>query len=278
MAVKKILVPADLPGNNEATLTYASELAASAGAGVYLFHAAPLPEFYVSELDDYAKFEKEFKAVIKRIHSAALTKLQEIGKQYFGASQKVICRAVLAKNVYNEILDYGETVKPDLIIMGGGEGSSRIRIGANTERILRLTKIPVLVVRNKARVKARKIVFASDFRKNSVEVFGRIAGFIEDGRTQVRLLYINTKSEFEEYDAVKERIEKFKKNFQYDFSVVIRAGKSVESSIVKYAESIDADLIAMGIKRKKRLPLYFTDRITEGVINISGIPVLAVNS
>ncbi|MBK6506546.1 MAG: universal stress protein [Ignavibacteria bacterium] len=58
----------------------------------------------------------------------------------------------------------------------------------------------------------------------------------------------------------------------------MRAGKSVEESIVRYANSIDADLISIGIKRKKKLSLYFTDRVTESVISLSDIPVLAVNN
>lgn len=275
--MKKILIPVDLSGNTENALVYASELVKNSGASVYLFNAAPLPEFYVSELDDYAKFEKEYKSVIKRIHGSALAKLQDTGKRFFDKSTRVVCRAVLTKNIYNEILDYSETLNPDLIIMGEGDDKDHLRIGANTERVLRLTKIPVLVIRKKAGVKLRKVVFSSDFRKNSVEVFRKAAEFIEGGRTQVRLLFVNTKSEFEEYETVKERIEKFRKPFSYDFSVVIRAGKSVESSIVKYAESIDADLIVIGNKRKKGLSLYFTNRAAEGVVNLSGIPVLVVN-
>ncbi|MCE1165953.1 MAG: universal stress protein [Bacteroidetes bacterium] len=275
--MKKILVPVDIPGGTVPAIKYASEYASAKGAAVYLFHAAPLPDFYVSDLEDYSKYEKEFKAVIKRIHGAALAKLQDIKSRYFDTSVKVVCRAVLARNVYNEILGYSEELKPEIIIMGEGDGSGRIKIGANTERVIRLTKIPVLVVKKEAKAKVKKVVFASEFRKNAADVFRKIMEHVDCSGVQVRLLYVNTKSDFEEYDTVKERIEKFKKNFSCDFSIVIRAGISKESSIVKYADSISADLIAMGIKRKKSISLYFTDRVTEGVINMTDIPVFVIN-
>jgi nucleotide-binding universal stress UspA family protein len=276
--MKKILVPVDLSGNSESAVMYAAGIAGLTGAKIYLFHTALLPDFYVSELDDYSVFDRQFKTVVKRIHEASLTRLQEMRKKYFDVNANVICKVILAKNIYNEILDYTETLQPDYLIMGEGDSKDKIRIGANTERVLRLTDIPVIVVKKPAAVKIKKVVFASDFKKDSVGVFKNIIGYLDGHNASVRLLYINTKSKFEEYDEVKSRIETFKKNFSCDFSIVIRAGRNIENSIVRYANSINADLISMGIKRKKRVPLYFTDRITEGVINLSGIPVLAINN
>jgi nucleotide-binding universal stress UspA family protein len=210
-----------------------------------------------------------------------LNRLQELKNNFFPGLSSVVYEVKLAKNIYNEILDYAEILKPELIIMGSPaeEKSGKIRIGSNTERVIRLTKIPVMVVnRFVNNPKLKKVVFASDFRKESAEIFNFIDSFLKEQNASVRLLYINTKSNFEEYEVVKDRIEKFKKNFKVDFSVVIRAGKNIDSSIIRYANSINADLIALGVKRKQGLSLYFTDKITEGVINLSDIPVLAINN
>ncbi|MDD5363324.1 MAG: universal stress protein [Ignavibacteria bacterium] len=274
--MKKILVPVDLSGNSEAAVKYAAELAKQSGAKIYLLHVAPIPEFYVLGLDDYVLYKKEIKTAMKRIHDTALFRLHEIRDKYFSEISKVICKAILAKSVYDEILNYAETLRADLIIMGDGEKNARINIGANTERVLRLTDIPIIVVKKPASTKIRKVVFASDFGKQSVGIFKNIRDFITEPRTSIRLLYINTKSKFEEYDEVKSRIESFKKNFSNDFSIVIRAGSRIENSIARYSSSIDADLILMGHKYKKGLSQYFTSRIIEGVINLSEIPVLVV--
>jgi len=277
--MKKILVPVDLSGNSESAILYASKLANTTCAKIYLFHTAIFPDFYVTELDDYSLYDKELKSAVKRIQDASLLFLQEMRKRYFNGTSKVICKVIFAKNIYNEILDYAEELQPDFIIMGGGEKSDKIKIGANTERVLRLTDLPLFVVKKNAKAsKIKKVVFASDFFDDAVKVFSHVNEILKDSNASIRLLYVNTKSRFEEYETIKSRIEIFKKNFSADFNVVIRAGKSIESSIVKYANSISADLIAMGIKRKKGLSLYFTDRITESVIGLSDTPVLAVNN
>jgi nucleotide-binding universal stress UspA family protein len=279
--MKKILVPVELSHNSEALLNYANYMFGLTGAVVHLFHVAQLPDFYVSDLEDYKPYEKELKEALGRISSASMSHLQEMRVKYFKESSSVECVVKLAKNIYNEILDFAEYLNPDLILMGSStdEKYEKIRIGSNTERVIRLTKTPVVVI-NKlvSNPKLKKIVFASDFQKESVENFKFLDSFLTGYNASVRLLYINTKANFEEYEVVKDRIEKFKKNFKGDFSVVIRAGKNIEPSIVRYANSINADLIALGVKNKKGFSLYFTDKTTEGVVNLSDIPVLVINN
>lgn len=277
--MKKILVPVDLSGNAESAVLYSADLAKTMPAKVYLFHSIILPEFYVTELNDYALYQKELNSKVDKIYDQSISLLHGMRKEYFADTLRVNCKVLPAKNIYNGILDYADELNPDLILLGEGEKLDKIRIGANAERVLRLTDLPVLVVKRNSKISIRKkVIFASDFLDDSVKVFSQVNEFLKDSNSSIRLLYINTKSKFEEYEVIKSRIEKFKKNFSADFSVVIRAGKSIEESIVRYANSIDADLISIGIKRKKKLSLYFTDRVTESVISLSDIPVLAVNN
>jgi len=277
--MKKILVPVDLSGNAESAVLYSADLAKTMPAKVYLFHSIILPEFYVTELNDYALYQKELNSKVDKIYDQSISLLHGMRKEYFADTLKVNCKVLPAKNIYNGILDYADELNPDLILLGEGEKLDKIRIGANAERVLRLTDLPVLVVKRNSKIsKRKKVIFASDFLDDSVKVFSQVNEFLKDSNSSIRLLYINTKSKFEEYEVIKSRIEKFKKNFSADFSVVIRAGKSIEESIVRYAGSIDADLISIGIKRKRKLSLYFTDRVTESVISLSDIPVLAVNN
>ncbi len=279
--MKKILVPVELSQNSEALLHYANYMSGLTGAAIHLLHVAQLPDFYVSDLEDYKPYEKELKEALERIRIASLNRLKEMKVKYFKELSFIECEVKLAKNIYNEILDYAETLKPDLILMGSSaaDKTGKIRIGSNTERVLRLVNTPVVVINKPVNnPKLKKVIYASDFRKESVEIYNFLDSFLKEHNVSIRLLYINTKTNFEEYEVVKDRIEKFKKNFKGDFSVVIRAGKNTESSIVRYANSINADLIALGVKRKKGLALYFTYKITEGVISLSDIPVLAINN
>ena len=274
----KILVPVDFSVNYSPVATYASELLAIKASKIYLLYVATMPDFYVTELEDYGKYDFEYKSILKRIHDSSLSKLREIKVKYFDNNSKVICKVIISKNIYKEIIYYSETLRCDLIILCENDINRKIKIGSNTERVVRLSNIPVMVIKNSAKASVKKVVFASDFKKDAANVFDKLLKCFQNDRISYRLLYINTKSYFEEYDVVKERIEKFKKNFSGDFSIVIRAGKNVETSIVKYANSINADLIAMGIKDKKGFSLYFTGRITEAVLNLSDLPVIVVNN
>ncbi|MFA7361573.1 MAG: universal stress protein [Candidatus Kapaibacterium sp.] len=272
-----ILIPVDFSSDYNSAVSYASSLPGISTDKIYLFHVAMMPDFYVSELEDYGKYESELKSIIKKIHDSSLSKLREIKAKHFDKSSKVICKVIISKNVYKEIIHYSETLKCDLIIINESDTSRKIKIGSNTERVVRLSNVPVMVMKNLSKSSVKKVVFASDFRSESVPVFSKLLNCFQTEYISFRLLYINTKSDFEEYDVVKDRMEKFKKNFAGDFSIVIRAGKSVETSIVKYANSINADIIAMGIKNKKGFSLYFTGRITEAVISLSELPVLVTN-
>ncbi|MBK6538178.1 MAG: universal stress protein [Ignavibacteria bacterium] len=82
-------------------------------------------------------------------------------ESYFAETSKVICRVIIAKNIYNGILDFAEELMPDLIIMGETEKKSdKIKIGANTERVLRLTDLPLLIVKKSANAsKKKKLIF-----------------------------------------------------------------------------------------------------------------------
>ncbi len=272
-----ILIPIDFSSDSNSAVSYASEFPGISTDKIYLFHVAMMPDFYVSELEDYGKYESELKSIIKKIHDSSLSKLREIKVKHFDKNSKVICKVIISKNVYKEIIYYSETLKCDLIIINESDAGRKIKIGSNTERVVRLSNVPVMVIKNPVKASVKKVVFASDFRSDAVPVFSKIIKCFQTVHISYRLLYINTKSDFEEYDVVKDRMEKFKKNFAGDFSIVIRAGKSVETSIVKYANSINADIIAMGIKNKKGFSLYFTGRITEAVISLSELPVLVAN-
>ena len=211
--MKKILVPVDLSGNAESAVLYSADLAMTMPAKVYLFHSVILPEFYVTELSDYALYQKELNSKVDKIYDQSISLLHGMRKEYFADTIKVNCKVLPAKNIYNGILDFAEELNPDLILLGEGEKLDKIRIGANAERVLRLTDLPVLVVKRNSKIsKRKKVIFASDFLDDSVKVFSQVNEFLKDSNSSIRLLYINTKSKFEEYEVIKSRIEKFKKN------------------------------------------------------------------
>ena len=126
--------------------------------------------------------------------------------------------------------------------------------------------------------KIKKIIFASDFEYDARKVYPFLHSLVKEFNPEIHLLFINTKTNFREYEEIRLQIVRFKKLFPGNFKMVVRASKNIDEGIVKYANNIKADLIALGVKRRKGLSLYLTDRITEGVISTSKIPVLAIDN
>jgi hypothetical protein len=177
-------------------------------------------------------------------------------------------------------LQQAEEIKASLIVMGT-KGTTSFRktfMGTNTERVIRLTDIPVLTINRKSSIsRFKKIVFASDFSQDALKAYpfiNTIAGLFN---SKIHLLRINTKENFKPTDRIYLDINQFKKRFKGNFIPTWRAAQQVFDGITKYSKSINADLIAIGVKRKKGLSRLLGTRTVESIIRHSNIPVLAVD-
>jgi len=279
--MKRILVPVDFSNNSIAALKYATELAVVNDAQIYVLHVTFMPTFYSNELTNYSYFDKGLQSSIERIKNISISKLDEFTKTYIPESKDIIKKVTLGYSIYIEIINFANKIKADLIIMGTHSAAKGTlsKIGSNTERVIRSSEIPVIAHKKKISAKKiKKVVFASDFEKDARNVYPFLNIFIKPYNSEVHLLYINTKSNFREYDEIKAQILRFKKHFYGDFKMIVRASKNIDEGIIRYANSIKADLIALGVKRRKGLSLYLTDRITEGVISKTEIPVLSIDN
>ncbi len=279
--MKNLLVPTDLSQSSMSALKYASEIAAIEKPNIHLIHISFMPSFYINSFDNYKFYDKDLRDAIDRIKSVSELKLKEFIQESSVESANIVSEVILGYSVHDEIINYSKKIKPGIIVMGSHSErkGSVFNIGSNTERIIRTTEIPVLVVRKNAEnKKIRKVVYASEFDKNSDKVYSFLDTFLKPYKPEIHLLYINTKANFRESDDILQLINNFKNNFEGNFNPIIRAATNIDEGIVKYADSVDADLIALGVKRRSALSLYLTDRITEGVINSTNIPVLAIDN
>ena len=100
------------------------------------------------------------------------------------------------------IIKYGEKLDVDLIVMGskGHSEFEEILIGSNTEKVVRTSKIPVLVVKKDAeKFKLKDLVFASNFNKENRLAFEKFLAFAHLFKSKIHLLKINTPHKFEEH-------------------------------------------------------------------------------
>ena len=83
---------------------------------------------------------------------------------------------------FNEIKDSCKEFDIDMIVMGshGTDGLQEIFIGSNTERVVRSSEIPVLVIKGDVeKFKLERFVFACDFKEESLLAF-LVAAFVKE--------------------------------------------------------------------------------------------------
>ena len=100
---------------------------------------------------------------------------------------------------FHEINNVAKDFKADLIVMGshGASGLKEVFVGSNTEKVVRTSDIPVLVVKNQIReFTMDKVVFACDFNIDFIEPFKKAWNFFEPLDTKFQVVFINTPEKF----------------------------------------------------------------------------------
>ncbi len=147
--VKKILYATDLSENAQHAFSHAASLADLYGAGLVLLHVLEETPGLNNKLIDRMG-EDRWEEIKQRRMSDARELLME-GRRFGGRLAAINDEvAVMRGNPGDRIAETAETKKCDLIVMGSrGHGKhDEIMLGSTTRRVLRQSKIPVLVVKS----------------------------------------------------------------------------------------------------------------------------------
>jgi len=168
--------------------------------------------------------------------------------------------------------------KVDLVVMGtaGHSDLEHMIIGSNTEKIVRMSSCPVLTVHAKPASKEFKsIVYATAMDKDE-EVFSRIVRSTQKlYDATIHLVRINTPGNFQRDVVVKKYMQDFAKKLQLkNFTLNVFNDVSEEEGIAYFADSINADLIAMATHGRTGFAHVLAGSIAEDVVSHSRRPVL----
>ncbi len=207
--MKKILVPIDFSKPSEYAAKMAAKIAKKTGASITLIHLIELP----SEIVDIyygSRFSiPESMLYLRKIKE----KILDFKNSFFTEDMKVDYFIKL-NNPFDGIKKYADKIDADLIIMGskGHSKFEEIIIGSNTEKIVRSSKIPVIVVkRDSKKFSLKNLVFASNFKKDNKEVFIKFLDFANAFNSKIHLLRVNTPSKFESTVECKAKNKRFYK-------------------------------------------------------------------
>ena len=271
--MKRILVPTDFSTYAENALKAAAQIAKKNNSELYLLHMLELP----NQMSDTITEGNSIPEVMFFIEKAR--EMLESIKERPYLNGIVVNEVVLFENTFKGIIEFSKKNDIDLIIMGsrGLSGFEEILIGSNTEKVVRHSEIPVLVIKkDTSEFKADNIVFASDFSKEAKKPFRKLLKFSQIFDSTLNLVMICTPASFKTTLVAEKMIRDFAANFDLKkFTTHIYNDANVEKGILNFSNSINADLIAMCTHNRTALSHFFNGSISEDLVNHSNKPVIA---
>ena len=275
--MKKILVPVDFSTPSENALKVASELAKKNKAEVHVLHVIELAEslfgaeqFNVN--DEQIIFfmnlaQKRFETFLQKDY------LEEISVKSFvePGSAAIAIRETVEKNDI------------DIIVMGsnGVSGIEEIVIGSNTEKVVRHSEVPVLVVKNEMKsIAINSIVFASNFEIENLDAYKKAKQFADSFDAKMHMLYVNLPgNQFSSTSEIHEQMRVFLNKVEMPLHkeyIEIFNDYTIQEGVINGSEKLKADLIIIPTHGRKGISHFFNGSIGEDVVNHSDLPVLTL--
>lgn len=295
---EKILVPLDGSEIAEVALPYAEELAGRLGSEITLISVS-----HSAEEQDQQMFQSYIQKTVES--------MRERAERYFERpSERAIevNSAILVGNPAEKIVDYADSGDIDLIVMAthGRSGISRWALGSVADKVLRATERPVVLVRaqnahpymHKKDILSKMLVPLDGSKEGEAvipyieELVSKLGGEIIffqvlalayhvhiSGDAAVQVPYTEKEMEPLKMSAqsyLKKMGSKLKeRGIPTKYEVKVGAAGY---EIIKLADEINADLVAMSTHGRSGIGRLVFGSITERVVRSGNTPVLLVRS
>ncbi|WP_223548142.1 MULTISPECIES: universal stress protein [Aestuariivivens] len=272
--MKKIIVPIDFSEHSEYALKAAAKLAQKNNAELLVLHMLEMSEVLLTASGEnpqkviyFLKLaEQRFDDFLKKDYLKDV-KIKPIVKHF---------------KVFSEVNEVAKKHNADIIVMGshGASGVKEFFVGSNTERVVRHSEIPVLVVKKELpEVNFEVVVYACDFSNESIESFIKATKLFDKMKTKLYLVHVNLpndrfRSSVEIERNVTNFLTKADGNLERLDNVSYVSDYTVEEGILTFANKVGADLIAMSTHGKKGIAHFFEGSISEDVANHATLPVM----
>ena len=158
----------------------------------------------------------------------------------------------------------------------GASGFQELFIGSNTEKVVRFSDVPVLVIKNETPdFNASKFVFASDFSDEIKAPFAKLVALANTFNSHLDLVMINTPNSFKTTHVAESIMDEFVKGFNLtNYATHIYNDVNVEKGILNFANAVNADLIGMCTHGRTGFSHFFNGSISEDLVNHAVRPVV----
>ena len=181
---------------------------------------------------------------------------------------------------FRGIIDSAHKHQADLIVMGshGTSAFKELFVGSNTEKVVRTSDIPVLVIKNRhENFSVTNFVFAINWEDNSTNAIIEAYKLSKILGAKMTLLHINTPGHYLTTKEVKDEFERLFKDSAItaeDVLTTVYSDRSIANAILNFCEETKADLIGVATHGRRGLSHFLNQSISEDVVNHSGIPVV----
>ncbi|WP_281636390.1 universal stress protein [Flavobacterium marginilacus] len=271
--MKKILIPTDFSKYADEAIEVGAQIAKKNNSEIVLIHMLELP----THMNDAISGETSIPEIMLFKRKAEETLKSIKNRPYLDGI--AVTEVVRLDGAYKGINNYiKQNSDFDLIVMGshGATGLNEILVGSNTEKVVRQSEVPVLVIKNKLEnFKAANIIFASDFSNEIKKPFKKVIEFAKIFEAKLNLVMICTPNSFKSTSAARKIINEFVAEFdmpEYTFETYNES--NIEKGIINYSNENNGDIIAFCTHGRTALNHFFTGSISEDLVNHSQKPVL----
>ncbi len=272
--IKNILVPTDFSEYAENALKVAAQIARKNDAKIFLLHMLELPKHLTDFISSGSMAPPTEALIFMEQTHKTFEKLLE--NDFLKGIE--VSEAVSFEDIMNGVIDSSYKNNADMIIMGshGASGFHELFIGSNAEKIVRTSKIPVLVIKEDCQIfEVNNFAYATNFDDEDKPSLLAAYEFSKLISAKLHLVWINTANSFKTTRETESKMNAMVSELSIDnYSLNIYNDISVEKGVLNFANSINAGLIGISTHGRKGISHFINGSLGEDVVNHSKRPVI----
>jgi len=271
--MKRILVPCDFSKPSEEAFRTAVSIASQSKGEIHVLYVMDITFLHGNPTLSHAyAFNLKF---LKDEENEAERKFQSLWNKYAPLTLPIKFRHTIG-SLLPDVESYVQQNEIDLIIMGT-HGAGHAEWGSNTEKIVRLAKVPVLSIRQHQSRPVRNIIVPVIPGWTDEHFNAKVKKLQDFYQAKIHLLWINTPHAFSSDTSSRESLQQFANSNKFtNYSVNIRSDYTVEEGIYRFAKESNSDMIAMATHGWTGFKRLIRGSIAEDIVSHIGLPVWTV--
>jgi nucleotide-binding universal stress UspA family protein len=283
--MKKILVPTDLSVIAERGLSLAVEIAERSEAHISLvnFTRHPFGKTFTAMGEVSSKIDREGDLYNLQLLRVNKDKLESLVQKYARPGVDIE-PAIVDEEFKDGIDEYLQRENIDLVVMGtsGEENASEAFTGNHTEQVIRISKCPVLSVRDGFQiVDFKKIVLAVNVIKNNEHVdraLNTLADLAACFDAHIYLVHVRDRAaDYADMDLTDFFTKMAQQSNLSNYSVTIYDADEQAEGVIQFAREMKAGLIAVIKNSTDGIFRIFSSHFSDRLVKEVGRPVFTFN-